>query len=1303
MNIYGRDVDVPKRLKTSSGSINVSNNTPTAGQVLVADSANTATWQAVPGSGSTAALDTSTGTISVNTSTPSAGQILVADSSTVATWQNNVVDLQTAYEGGALITTNVTNNEVIIKRGTAADTDVVLAVQNGAGKDTLTISGGGELLTPKGTLNLGAGVFIGLGAGGVNPPNGSQIAIGENAGQVGQASQAVAVGDQAGQNNQAGLAVAIGQAAGFSSQAGAAVAVGPSAGTSGQKANAVAIGPYAGRFSQGASAIAIGDQAGENSTFSNPQADNSIVINATGVELNNTTASSLKIAPIAAETGNQNLLTYDTTTKEVAYAAVDSSQVGSATLQTAYDGGALITTDGTNNEVIIKRGTANDTDSVLNIQNGVGSITASLTGEGNITTVSGRISDTVFITNGTDGGAGSFIGNSHAVIQRAVDALPSTGGTITIGPGTYSITDKVTISKDVTIVGSGKCIIRSTVVPPIPDQDYFFTIVTGASEVTFQNLIMESATNLTTGWKGFIETELAVDLSVIDCRLDATAVTNQSSTMNAINDAQGTANFTIRNSTIDVRYDTGGVGRLLEKRAPTTNTGTVRISNCRLAFNSLGILLASDNTPIKLFCEQCHFVNDGLSAAIYLDGDADCVITGCLNVTTAYNHTPTSAMTVNYVMSGCGTAGTANATRAFDFTVASGKTLTLNLITDGCDFGDPAVVANSRITGAGTVEGRIQMTDCLNDITWVNSVTTSTGLTQLIEWPDKNRTLSSLSTVSVEAGTTTDTKDYGKVRFDGTSWVQQLARVSTTIYITNGTDGGAGSFIGDTHAVIQRAIDALPSSGGTIFLPAGTFNIGAQITCTKTVRLLGSGMTATLLKTSATPGVDTVVFYITGGIEIMIKDMKLEKDRDKWNRLLDINSSATRYVHCENVHFESNEDTESYTSATDYIVSVALGTAALEDNVYFINCYFHDTYGKGVQCANSDIERLNVTNCTFDIFTVPSLFMSYTLDSFAYISNTSFTRDTRLDIYGGITAHFSSCILPFIEYKTLDRASVVKLYFDSCSRAAYTSRVFNFDILGTSAGTTVDLVTDGCDWGAPAVNSLASDTATNTLTLNVKSTNNRTDWNWTQPTLSGSYTAHIELPTTNRLLSALTGTNWLIGTEAQTTDYAKVRFDGTNWIPQCTSSLANFYLTAADSALTAPTGTSAKVALTNGSGQFYGYFDDDSGTANRIRYTGTTTALVTINVSTSISKDAGGAGTLTIEIARSGTVLDNCQQSRIFAGNDRGSMSLTGTCTLSTNQYLELFWVASGSADYTFESLEANIIVHPIVPTATYP
>ena len=141
------------------------------------------------------------------------------------------------------------------------------------------------------------------------------VAVGVEAGKTTQGSAAVAVGIGAGNTTQGSNAVAVGGSAGGVTQGGYAVAIGGSAGNVTQGNNAVAVGNDAGRFTQGADAVAVGHLAGYEN-----QAANSIVLNATGLILNNIVEDVFVVKPIRNATMT-TILGYDVTTGEVTHNA----------------------------------------------------------------------------------------------------------------------------------------------------------------------------------------------------------------------------------------------------------------------------------------------------------------------------------------------------------------------------------------------------------------------------------------------------------------------------------------------------------------------------------------------------------------------------------------------------------------------------------------------------------------------------------------------------------------------------------------------------------------------------------------------------------------------------------------------------------------------------------------------------------------------------------------------------------------------------------------------------------------------
>jgi len=120
----------------------------------------------------------------------------------------------------------------------------------------------------------------------------------------------------------AGYSVSLGSDAGKYSQANWANAIGYYAGYTNQGFFANAIGSYAGFLNQGDFAIAIGYLAG----FSN-QSPNSIVLNASGVELDGST-NGFYVDPIRQDTNYQYALYYNPSTAEATYGPATAGPAG---------------------------------------------------------------------------------------------------------------------------------------------------------------------------------------------------------------------------------------------------------------------------------------------------------------------------------------------------------------------------------------------------------------------------------------------------------------------------------------------------------------------------------------------------------------------------------------------------------------------------------------------------------------------------------------------------------------------------------------------------------------------------------------------------------------------------------------------------------------------------------------------------------------------------------------------------------------------------------------------------------------
>ncbi len=248
--------------------------------------------------------------------------------------------------GSGTVTFGATTNN-----GTGGINDIELTSATGnafvrTGSNSWKFNQSGNLIFPDatvqttawtGTVNFGNAIAIGYNTGTVSQGS-KAVAVGSTAGNVSQGTGAVAVGDRSGATSQGNLTVAVGSQAGEISQGLQATAVGSGAGNYNQGAGTVAIGTNAGAFNQGLRATAIGSLAGAsdqgeyavaigNFAGGNNQGNNSIIINATGIALEQTTANTFTVKPIRNASGSSALY-YDATTGEITYDTAGAGSYG---------------------------------------------------------------------------------------------------------------------------------------------------------------------------------------------------------------------------------------------------------------------------------------------------------------------------------------------------------------------------------------------------------------------------------------------------------------------------------------------------------------------------------------------------------------------------------------------------------------------------------------------------------------------------------------------------------------------------------------------------------------------------------------------------------------------------------------------------------------------------------------------------------------------------------------------------------------------------------------------------------------
>jgi hypothetical protein len=250
-----------------------------------------------------------------------------------------------------------------------------------------------------------------------------QVAVGNQAGKLAQGIDTVAVGAIAGSTNQQLKATAVGSNAGSISQSEGAVAVGYGAGLQNQGIRSVAVGTSAGAIGQGAYSVGVGYKAGAGVVSA--QADNSIILNASGAEVNGISGQtgSFYVAPIRADTTKTVPLFYDPTTYEIVQGT--AALGGGNTVGVTGGTGIGVTFDGTTYTVFTLSGSG----STVGVTGGTG---IGVTFDGTTYTVfslSGSAS-TVGVTGSTGIGV-TFDGTTYTVLSTIVDS----NNNITIGTG----------------------------------------------------------------------------------------------------------------------------------------------------------------------------------------------------------------------------------------------------------------------------------------------------------------------------------------------------------------------------------------------------------------------------------------------------------------------------------------------------------------------------------------------------------------------------------------------------------------------------------------------------------------------------------------------------------------------------------------------------------------------------------------------------------------------------------------------------------------------------------------------------
>ena len=336
-------------ISAATGAVTVNNTGVTAITAGLGMSRNTATGSVTIVNEGIVDVDAGLG-ISVGARDPATGKVIVTNTLPAGNayrifatagepnlTARSTADTITLIEGAGINITNTIASGSFTNRITFENTGVIsLTAGNGVtlsgstGNITISVGSGdlkGSLFADDSTMLVdGTGArIVGDVYTSVLRTSEPRISLGDGAGSA-TFGAAIAIGNYAGNTNQSSTGLGLGFRAAFSDQGQAAVA----------------IGVDAGRYTQGSFAIAIGDQAGETN-----QPANSIILNASGVALNGA-AAGFYVSPIRNDASTGNVLTYNTTTKEITYSSVfDGDVTGSV-----FSDGSTMLIDGTEGKVV---------------------------------------------------------------------------------------------------------------------------------------------------------------------------------------------------------------------------------------------------------------------------------------------------------------------------------------------------------------------------------------------------------------------------------------------------------------------------------------------------------------------------------------------------------------------------------------------------------------------------------------------------------------------------------------------------------------------------------------------------------------------------------------------------------------------------------------------------------------------------------------------------------------------------------------------------------------------------------------
>ncbi len=167
--------------------------------------------------------------------------------------------------------------------------------------------------------------------------------------------------------------------------------------------------------------------------------------------------------------------------------------------------------------------------------------------------------------------------------------------------------------------------------------------------------------------------------------------------------------------------------------------------------------------------------------------------------------------------------------------------------------------------------------------------------------------------------------------------------------------GAVGDGVADDTAAIQAAIDAVPTNGGIVFFPPGTYKISVALSIdVASVHVLGSGIGATIITTNST----TADMFAFGAGTTTRQELSIEK--------LSLNTSVTRTGGAA-IHFNN---TASVRVSNIHMSQQFIGISYENTNIGILeNLQIRDTVastGVGIDIFGAAENNIDIQNVLMD-------------------------------------------------------------------------------------------------------------------------------------------------------------------------------------------------------------------------------------------------------------------------------------------------------------------------------------------------